>query len=361
MPSEKYLVSFITHLISTSIHEEVGIGMKKKIRTQAFALLVIMFIFAIPLQAQATEYYVDQNHPSANDQNSGIMDRPWKTITKANQTLTAGDTVYIKVGTYSSYINPTNSGAATHQIIYRNYGTDVVTISGAEYAIYLNGKDYITVNGIKASSCSHFFYLINGANHNVISYCVFDGQSPPDWSSSLIQGSSQYNWVHHCTFSNAGECSSGGDDVGSVLDVGNEESSTDQSWHNLFENCTFFHGGHHVLGLETGYCTVRNNYFYNDDWSRSKGNRTLYMTGYTSVTGNNVIEGNRFGYAAPPCDDVVVSNVSLCTQYNIVRYNNFYHNNAAALQTYGYSGYSNGSYNKLYNNTFFNSGYNIYT
>lgn len=330
-------------------------------RIYAVTFTLLILIFAVASPSNAIDYYVDQNHPSANDQNAGTVDQPWKTINKANQTLTAGDTVYIKAGTYSTYINPSNSGTLGNRITYQNYGSDTVTISGANYAVYINGKSYVTVQGIKATNCAHFLYLINGANHNIIAYSNFDLQSPPDWDASVIYGSSQYNWIHHSQFSKGGECSTGGSDDGSVLDIGIEGSSTDLTRYNLVENNVFFHGGHHLVGLFGGYNTFRNNYLHNEAWSRSRGNRTLYLNGIDAVTGHNIIEGNRFGYAARPCDDYTVGNVAISTPYNIFRYNKIYHSNSYGLGTYSYSGYSNGSYNKIYNNTIFNSGYNIYS
>ncbi len=40
----------------------------------------------------------------------------------ANTNAAAGDTVYIKAGTYNSYIAPVNSGtSAANTITYRNY------------------------------------------------------------------------------------------------------------------------------------------------------------------------------------------------------------------------------------------------
>ncbi|GAB4388047.1 MAG: hypothetical protein Kow0025_05070 [Thermodesulfovibrionales bacterium] len=334
--------------------------MKKGLLVLTAAFLALMFAFAYPLRAGAAEYYVDTNNAGASDSNPGTASQPWKTISKANQTLRAGDTVYIKAGTYNTYIAPSYSGTAAARITYRNYGNDVVTISGTNYAVYLNGKSYITVQGINATNAAQFLYLINGANHNIIAYCKFDQQNPPDWDASVINGSSQYNWIHHSQFSKGGQCSSSGSDDGSVLDLGVEGSSTDLTRYNLIEDSVFFHGGHHVMGLHAGYNVIRNNYFHNEEWSRSRGNRTLYLNGRDAVTGHNIIEGNRFGYAARPCDADTVGNVAMSTPYNIFRYNQLYHHNAYALGTYSYSGYSNGAYNKIYNNTVFNSGYNIH-
>lgn len=70
----------------------------------------------ITVSPEAAGYYIDTDNPGANDSNAGTEALPWKTITKANQTLTAGDTVYIKAGIYPSYIAPRNSGTASNRI-----------------------------------------------------------------------------------------------------------------------------------------------------------------------------------------------------------------------------------------------------
>jgi hypothetical protein len=322
-------------------------------------LLTLPLLAATPSAVWSAEYYIDQNNPSASDQNPGTITQPWRTITKANQTLVAGDTVKIRAGTYTSYIAPANSGTSSNRITYTNYASEVVRISGTPYAVYLNRKSYITVSGIHASNLPNFLYIINGSNYNIIAYSSFDQQSPADWDASVINGSSQYNWIHHSQFSNGGECTSAGSDDGSVLDIGIEGSTTDLTRYNLIEDSAFFHGGHHVMGLHAGYNTIRNNYFHNEAWSRSKGNRTLYMNGRDPITGHNVIEGNRFGYSFIPCDADTVGNVAMSTPYNIFRYNSLYHSNAYAFGTYSYDGYSNALSNRIYNNTIYNSGFNI--
>jgi hypothetical protein len=311
--------------------------------------------------ATAADYYVDQNYPSASDANGGTASAPWKTINKANQTLRAGDTVSIKAGTYNTYIEPVNSGTASGRITYKNYGSDVVVITGTRYAVFLDSKDYISIQGITATNCVCFVYMINGSDHNVLGYSTFDKSSDVTmWDVSVIYGSSQYNHIHHCRFSKGGECTDAGSDDGQVLDIGSESSSTDLTRYNLVENCVFFHGGHHLMGLMGGYNTIRNNYFHNEAWSRGCGNRTLYLNGQDVISGHNVIEGNRFGYAAKPCDDVAVGDVAMSTAFNLFRHNKLYHNNAYALGFSTYSGYSAGSSNRVYNNTMFNEGYNIY-
>jgi len=344
--------------------------MKKKTYIVNAALLLIIFIFASPLHA--IDYYVDQTHPNSSDQNTGSIDRPWKTITKANQTLIAGDTVYIKAGTYNSYINPENSGTPSNPITYKNYSSDSVFITDTKYAVYLNSKSYITVHGINFADTKRFLVIKNGSNYNVISYSKFDhgklnfmGQTDT-WSGSKINNNSNFNWIHHCQFSNYGYYHH--DDKGSILDLGNADLRTDLTSHNLIEDNTLYHGGHHVLGVYGMYNVIRNNYFHNEPWSIGTpasdrgavmyGNRNLSVAGYPDNSGRNLIERNRIAFASDPPDNLGASGMSLTTSNNIVRFNSFYHNVRAGLSmTLTRTYWQNIRYNKIYNNSFMHNGF----
>ncbi len=336
--------------------------MKNKNSKLNFALLIaiLMFTFAGLLPAQAADYYVS---PSGTSTNPGTIAQPWS-LAKANTTLKAGDTAYLLAGTYSTSISPSNSGSAGYPITYRNNGTDVVTITGS-YAISINGKSYITVTGINGGPCQHCLSIKNGS-YNIVSYGKFGPYSTPGdgkWELNVIDTSSQYNWIHHNEFHDFGACVGtppNGDDQASVLDIGNENLAGDATKYNLIEDNVFYHGGHHVVALETGYNTFRNNYVHNDAWTNGAGNRTLYVNNLVSTlqpdVGHNIIEGNRFGYAAKPCDAITVGNVAISTSYNIFRYNAVFYSNANGLGTSAYGTNSQGSYNHFFNNTIFDSG-----
>lgn len=337
--------------------------MKNKIHMLNYALLVLVLTLASPLLGEASDYYVDTNNASASDSSSGTSLQPWKTISKANQTLIAGDTVYIKAGTYNSYVAPQNSGTSNSPIIYRNYGTDTVTVQNTSYAINLSGKSYITVQGINFQNCSQFMYIQNSSNHNTVSNCTFNQCTASGWVDGSVILNSQYNWIHHNTFSRCGVCS-GGSGQGAVLEIGSDEDSgTGTAQYNLIENNTFSYGGHHVVGLCNRYNTFRNNYLYNDAWTNGAGERTLYLAGWSASNGYNLIEGNRFGYTTLPCNGSTVGNVAMSTSHNIFRYNSMYHNFVYSLGLYSYYGsgsqYDSGSYNTIYNNTIFNSDLNV--
>jgi Protein of unknown function (DUF1565) len=334
----------------------------------SWRLPIVSLCLLYSAHASAAQYYVDQANAAANDQNAGTESAPWKTIARANQALNPGDTVLVKAGTYNSYIAPARSGTADARISFKSFGTDAVVIEGAAYGILLDGKSYITVQGINFTNLDRFMYLRNGANQNIIAYSKFEKGRSNSWAGSIIDKNSSYNWIHHVTFARYGECLTSygsGSDQGTTLDIGNEEDGSDASSFNVVENSTLYHAGHHVLGVFSRYNTIRNNYLHNEAWSNGRGHRNLYLQGVASGSGNVLIEGNRFGYASRGCNDAspTVGSVAMSTSRNIFRHNSIFHSVAYGIGTYSYvnqdAKYDTGSNNKIYNNTIFNSGYGI--
>jgi hypothetical protein len=331
-----------------------------------FNRAIITLLFSI-IPLQATVYYIDQKFAGAGDQNNGSITQPWKTITKANQTLLPGDTVLIKAGTFNTTIAPVNSGKAGMPIVYMNFSHDSVMITETVYGVNLTAKSYITIQGIHFYNLDLFLYLQDKSNYNTIAYCTFDQGRKIGWSGSKIYRSSSFNHVHHCRFSKYGYYTN--DDIGCILDIGNEESKTDFTTCNLFEENLLFHGGHHILGVYGMQNVIRNNYFHNEPWALGVaasdrgvimyGDRNLSFSGYVENSGRNLLEGNRVAYSADPPDNVGASGLALNTGYNIVRYNWFYHNDRAGLSMSVTSSYlSDIVNNRVYHNSFLHNGIN---
>ena len=91
--------------------------MKKLLITLVLALILF------PLFVCATDYYVDKDSIGGTcyDSNPGTLTQPWCTITRANEVLQAGDTVYIREGIYSESIRPSTSGTPNNYITYKAY------------------------------------------------------------------------------------------------------------------------------------------------------------------------------------------------------------------------------------------------
>lgn len=107
-----------------------------------YIAIIFFGLFGLAESSLAVEYYVDQNHLSASDSNAGTSESlPWLTLGKAASTMVAGDTTYVKTGTYTpTYsgqwyipdVNPMNSGTAGNPITFRVYTGNTVTITPSD-------------------------------------------------------------------------------------------------------------------------------------------------------------------------------------------------------------------------------------
>jgi hypothetical protein len=107
-------------------------------------------------EAAGGEYFVATD---GNDNNPGTFSQPWRTIDKANRTLQAGDTVYIRQGIYEEIIEPFNTGTIGNKITYTNYQDEevilrgepdaapVITIGWSIHSSGSGGKSYIVIDG----------------------------------------------------------------------------------------------------------------------------------------------------------------------------------------------------------------------
>lgn len=110
-----------------------------------------LLVVLVSMLAHGATYYVG---PNGSDVNPGTETQPWHTIQKAAATLTAGDTVYVKEGTYNEKVVPENSGSPGNYIVYAAYPGDTVILDGTNItpdwhdALFtIEGKSYIKISG----------------------------------------------------------------------------------------------------------------------------------------------------------------------------------------------------------------------
>ncbi len=76
--------------------------------------------------------HVDQNHPSASDNNPGTPEKPYLTINAAAQILEPGDKLIIHEGIYRESIHPLTGGKSpTEMIVYEAAENEEVIVSGS--------------------------------------------------------------------------------------------------------------------------------------------------------------------------------------------------------------------------------------
>ena len=130
-------------------------------RTICGAILLGALLVGIPSAAPppasaavAGPFYVS---PSGRDTSTGTKTHPWKTIQHAADRLRAGQTVFIRGGTYRERVRPKYSGTAGHLISYRGYPGEVPTIDGLRITLpadqaglfEIAGRAYIRVSGLR--------------------------------------------------------------------------------------------------------------------------------------------------------------------------------------------------------------------
>jgi parallel beta-helix repeat protein len=124
-----------------------------KTRTLLFALLLIG---SATSASWAATYYVSA---TGYDSNPGTLTSPFKTVQHAVSVAVAGDTVYLRSGTYYESITLKNCGTSTAPITLQNYSGETATInSGNSMAVQAgSGTNYYTFNGLRFIS-NHVYY-----------------------------------------------------------------------------------------------------------------------------------------------------------------------------------------------------------
>lgn len=130
--------------------------------------------FGMPgYQGAGNIYYVA---PNGNNANPGTITQPWKTIQKAARTLVAGDTVYIRRGTYHERVIPSNSGSpGDGYITYASYPAELVTLDGTgisvpvdEGLIHVAGRNYLRISGLRVIHSAYAGILVDSSGHVIL-------------------------------------------------------------------------------------------------------------------------------------------------------------------------------------------------
>ncbi len=224
----------------------------------------------------SADYYLS---PNGDDGASGDINNPWATISKANVTLTAGDTVFFRAGTYQDVIYPANSGTSTAKITYKGYQDEEVLITGTPNqpgVVFLGyncnnsdwtAKSYIVIENLKIKNN----YLPTTANcENIMIY----GTNTHDIeirNIEIVRNDSETeifnSWV------------AGHRETGIVIS---------KAYNNVVENCTI--SGLTKIGLKISSC-ANNNIIFNNDIAYTFNNCIDIGDGDYTFQGN-LIEDN---------------------------------------------------------------------
>lgn len=128
-----------------------------------------------------TIYYVDQSRASASDKNAGTEDSPFLTIQRAANLAKAGDTIYVKAGTYAPF-EIVSSGTAGNPIVFSAYpGDEHLAIidgtgSNARGGIMARGESHIAISGFRVQNAKTDGIFIEGSAQGATDVVVTGNQ-----------------------------------------------------------------------------------------------------------------------------------------------------------------------------------------
>jgi len=136
-------------------------------------ILASLLLAALVLvSAHGATYYVAT---SGSDANAGTEAQPWCTIQKAAVTLIAGDTVYVRAGTYKERVVPQNSGSPWNYIAYIAYPGDTIIIDGIGISVPdwgglfdVSYRSYIKVSGFRIKNSRSVGIFADRSSHIII-------------------------------------------------------------------------------------------------------------------------------------------------------------------------------------------------
>ena len=182
------------------------------IRKCHFAALV--FSLALGPATLAETFYIAPP-PVGDDAHPGTLEEPWATLQHAADTIAAGDTVWVRAGSYQG-AHFTTSGTAAQPIVLQAFPGEEVSIDAdnpvTPDGINLEGVSYMTVQGfrvdgrtrtgIRAVLCEHVTLRDNRADQNGV-WGIFTGFC----DDLLIEGNTTTGSVveHGIYVSNSGD------------------------------------------------------------------------------------------------------------------------------------------------------------
>jgi hypothetical protein len=303
-------------------HKKGWMKMKLGNRYLAIALAVMLALTSMvslgTVTVSADDVHVFYVSTTGNDSNNGSIDAPWKTLLFASRHVSAGDTVYVRGGTYpDDSIWSYATGTETSPITMKAYQNEVPVITGSgmysQIIHFQADTKYWLLEGITTDNTSGTTPVyIADTNNITLRNCSFKNNAGN--ASTIMQlNTSSYITIEGCTFDTTGGDLIGGDGEGDGIYINGSN-------HSLILNNYFTRCGHYAMDLkdnnDAGVTTSFNNIIRNNlieqHWSGGIG---LIFKAH-----NNVVENNRIYYVGEGCT-YPKTGIQLAADKNIIRNN----------------------------------------
>ncbi len=335
-----------------------AVVMPKEITLKYLAVLAFLGLYS---QSYAQTIYVDQQLISNCTGNYSISDRNCNgadgdahtSLASAATTAVAGYEVLIRQGVYSEQLSPQNSGTPGNHIRFKNFGDELVEITGAALspAIWIENKDYIAIEGLHVKDVRRWLNAL-GSDYLILKDNIFERALDTGGSSKtgIFLQSSNYAKIQNNILNDTTQ-----DNLGII-----------NGDYNLIEGNTFTKGLHALWAFKcSNFNIIRNNYFHNeiqkigeiyDCDNAGFGSAEFPKLNSYDDAKYNVVEGNIFAYTPSSGNSSPYAGIQYAGQNGILRNNTFYECTGPALSLTYYSGEAEYNYgNKIYHNVFYDN------
>jgi hypothetical protein len=264
---------------------------------------IIALLFSVSAHA-ADLYWADNTGGAANwaacesDTDPGAGNRC--TITQANDSISAGETIYLVAGTYTTTISPTNNGTSGNYITYErdpdSAQWSVIFETSSSHSVSLSSDDYIKIKGIYFSSSGSRWLNAIDSDYIWFDHCKFHDANAYVGFLAYSDGGdgSDYGKITNCIFEDAPVLT---DTSGCVDELGNttwdaECASQAAAGDDLNSDCNCFSAPSDMIRITNG-----TGWLVEGNISGSSDHHfiTVQGTGGHHVIRGNVIENKYHG------------------------------------------------------------------
>ena len=232
-------------------------------------------------------YYIAS---TGNDSNPGTLSQPWRTIYKASNMVRAGDSVYLRGGTYQESNTFYPSGTQTAPITVAGYPGEVAIIDGNSYQV-------------PSKNSGDALIQVYGDWYNILNLTI---------TKSGDQGISTHG--SHDTIDNVYSHHNWG--WGIVMTGDYDITQNSQLWSNSMMNENHVMTGGWSGGVTCArypnYCTIRNT----KSWENWGEGISTFESMHTTIEGNTSYDNQQNIYISDTRYALVQGNLSYCTSRN---------------------------------------------
>jgi hypothetical protein len=269
---------------------------------------------------------------TGNDANPGTQSQPWRTITKAGRSATAGVTVYVRGGVYNEQVILSRSGTQDNPIRFVAYPGETPVIEGsglsiANWSSMLNlAGNWIAVTGFEVRNSPYIGVELSGQHNaldNVYSHHSRETGILARGDYSTVQNSRIWRNALNNEY---GAMSGGGWASGLSAARDNVDGKTDYavlhnnvSWENWGEGVSSFEANGTLIEGNVSYDNYSTNIYISDTTNALCQGNLVYSTPGSYTNGYGAHVGIMMGdevYKPSSANNTIINNIAYGNRRN---------------------------------------------